>query len=149
MFSMIGCAILTMLHELDRAGELQQDSKFKDLGLVMCMALEWTDGQEDYGTDEGDLNWRNTIVAYARKAGIDLQSVPIFNAQELVDGVDDDLADDVSGQSKADRFDWRKNVSRALRCNPSIDRDRSNPHSSSRNMKLRMVRRRGRMGSRA
>ena len=149
MFSMIGCAILTMLHELDRAGDLKPDSKFQDLGLVMCMALEWTDGQEDYGTDEGDLNWRNTIVAYAEKGGIDLQSMPIWNAQVLVEDVDDHQANDVSGQSKADRWDWRKKVSCALLFKSSIDCKQSNLLSSSRNLRRLMVRPNGRMESRA
>lgn len=109
MFGMIGCAILTMLHELDRAGSLKADSQFQDLGLVMCMALKWSEeGQID--CDEEDTVWRHTIEAYARKGGIDLQSMPIHGAEELVDDVDQNIASETLGQAKADKWEWRKKV---------------------------------------
>lgn len=101
-----GCAILTMLNELDRANLLKPDSKFQDLGLVMCMALKWSDGEEDPHGEE-NVEWRNNVVAYAKKGGIDLGATPLNDAPELVDGVDDAEA---LGKAKADRWDWKKRV---------------------------------------
>jgi len=89
---------------------LKPDSKFPDLSLVMAMALKWSDGQEDYGYDEEHLEWRNSVVAYAKKAGIDLAASPLHDAQELVDGVDDAEA---LGKAKADLWDWKKKVCHA------------------------------------
>jgi len=104
-----GCAILTVLNELDRADRLKPDSKFQDLSLVMAMALKWSADQEDYGYDEEHLEWRNSVVAYAKKAGIDLvATAPLHDAQELVDGVDE--VEDL-GNTKADLWDWKKKVS--------------------------------------
>jgi len=100
-----------MLNELDRTGHLKPDSKFQDLALVMGMALEWSDHQEDYGFDEEHLNWRNSVVAYAKKGGIDLTTIPLHNAQQLVDGVDDV---EIPGKVKADQWDWKKKVSHDL-----------------------------------
>lgn len=147
MCGIIGCAVLTMLHELDRAGELKEESKFQDLGLVMCMALEWTDGQIDL--DEDDTAWRNTVVAYAKKGNIDLQSMPIWNAQKLAEDVDDDQASDVSGQSKADRWDWRKMVGCALVFKSSTDCTCPNVLSSSRSSRQNMVHKNVRTASQA
>jgi hypothetical protein len=97
-----------MLNELDRTGHLKPESKFQDLALVMGMALKWSDGQEDYGYEPEDLEWRNSVVAYAKKGGIDLTAIPLLDAQELVDGVED--ADEIPARVKADQWDWKKKV---------------------------------------
>jgi len=106
-----GCAILTMLNELDRAGHLKPDSKFQDLALVMGMALKWSDGQDDYGYEPEDLEWRNSVVAYAKKGGIDLTTSPIQDVQELVDGVDEA---EIPARVKADQWDFKKKVGHTL-----------------------------------
>jgi hypothetical protein len=95
-----------MLNELDRAGLLKPDSKFQDLSLVMGMALEWSDDQEDPFGEE-NLEWRNSVVAYAEKGGINLAESPLQRAQELLDAVDDAEA---LVKAKADRWDWKKKV---------------------------------------
>ena len=109
---MIGCAILTMLNELDRAEHLKPDSKIQDLPLVMLMTLKWSYGQEDI--DEEYLAWRNTVVAYAKKGGIDLKSTPLGGAQKLLDSVDEEQANEDLGPAKADRWGWKQKVSRIL-----------------------------------
>ena len=100
-----------MLNELDRAGHLKPDSKFLDLGLVMGMALQWSEDQEDYGYDPEDLEWRNSVVAYAKKSGIELTSIPLLDAKKLVEGVKDV---EIPAQVKADQWDWKKKVGRNL-----------------------------------
>lgn len=107
-WSLSGCAILTMLNELDRAGHLKPDSKFLDLALVMGMALEWSDGQEDYGYEPEDLEWRSSVVAYARKGEIDLAEIPLHDVEKLIDGVEDA---EIPARVKADQWDFKKKVS--------------------------------------
>lgn len=116
-FGIIGCAFLTMLNELDRTENLKPDSKYQDLALVMLMAIKWSHGQEDYGIDEEELDWRNTIVAYAKKGGIDLKSTPLGGAEKLLESVDDKKADEDLGPAKADRWGWKAKVSLALLSN--------------------------------
>lgn len=35
-------ALVTSLEHVDRAGELKQDSEYRDLGLVMAIVLRWS-----------------------------------------------------------------------------------------------------------
>ena len=56
LISVFGCLLLTALDAVDRAGKLKSDSEFRDLGLVMSIYLEWSDGLDAYGVDE--LEWR-------------------------------------------------------------------------------------------
>jgi hypothetical protein len=110
-WNLSGRAILIMLNELDRAGHLKPDSKFQDLALVMGLALKWSEGQEDYGYDPEDLEWRNSVVAYAKKGGIDLTTIPLLCPQKLVEGVEDA---EIPAKVKADQWDFKKKVCRAL-----------------------------------
>jgi len=100
-----------MLNEPDRADHLTPDSKFQDLALVMGMALKWSDGQDDYGYEPEDLEWRNIVVAYAKKGGIDLTTSPIQDVQTLVDDVDEA---EIPARVKADQWDFKKKVGRSL-----------------------------------
>lgn len=69
----VGCMFLSALDAIDHAGALKVSSRFRDLGLVMSLYLNWSWGLEDYGVgDDGECEWRRAIVAYAKKAGIDL-----------------------------------------------------------------------------
>ena len=111
MESLSGRAILTMLNELDRAGHLKPDSKFQDLALVMGLALKWSEGQEDYGYEPEDLEWRNSVVAYAKKGGIDLTTIPLLCPQKLVESVEDA---EIPAKVKADQWDFKKKVCRKL-----------------------------------
>lgn len=94
-----------MLNELDRSGHLKPDSKFLDLGLVMGMALEWSQGQEDYELE--DIEWCNNVVAYAKKGGIDLADIPLDDVEKLVDGIEDV---EIPARVKADQWDFKKKV---------------------------------------
>lgn len=100
-----------MLNELNRAGHLKPNSKFQDLALLMGLVLKWSDGQEDYGYDPEDLEWRNSVVAYAKKGGIDLTTIPLLGAQKLVEGVKDN---EIPAKVKADQWDIKNKVCRKL-----------------------------------
>jgi hypothetical protein len=104
---LIGCAFLTMLDELDRAGHLKPDSQFRDLSLVMCLTHKWADTQD--ALEDEDLAWAGTVVAYAGKSGIDLESTPLRGAKELIESVDENADEDL-GKAKADRWARRKQV---------------------------------------
>ncbi|KAM0711343.1 hypothetical protein Q7P35_002083 [Cladosporium inversicolor] len=98
-----GCAILTMFNELDRAGHLKPDSKFQYLGLIMGMALKWSQDQEDYELE--DIEWRNSVVAYAKKGGIDLADIPLDDVEKLMDGIEHV---EIPAHVKADQWEFKK-----------------------------------------
>ncbi|KAK8875011.1 hypothetical protein PGQ11_005525 [Apiospora arundinis] len=111
----IGAMFLSALNELDRAGDLKPDSRIQDLALVMAWYLEWSKDLPDYGFDGDELNWRPQILAYARKAGIDLAtpSSGLFGAAQLVSTLDEEADDDdgvapLAGEAKPDRWNWKK-----------------------------------------
>lgn len=85
--ALLGRAFLTALHAVDRAGRLTKDSELRDLGLVMSLYLEWSHGLEDYGLNENDdMPWREHILAYAKKAGIDLKAVGCNSMSRVLEG---------------------------------------------------------------
>lgn len=104
-----GCAILTMFNELDRAGHLKPDSKFQYLGLIMGMALKWSQDQEDYELE--DIEWRNSVVAYAKKGGIDLADIPLDDVEKLMDGIEHV---EFPAHVKADQWEFKKKVGQVI-----------------------------------
>lgn len=73
---LVGYTFLAILGAVDAAGQLTADSPYRDLGLVMSLYLRWSG---EFDTSESDAadgkDWRAGIVAYADKAGIDLEAV--------------------------------------------------------------------------
>ncbi|KAK5726121.1 hypothetical protein LTR17_013023 [Elasticomyces elasticus] len=68
-----GCMFLTTLDAIDHVGQLKQRTRFRDFGLVCSLWLEWSWALENYGIgDNGECAWRKNIVAYAKKAHINL-----------------------------------------------------------------------------
>ncbi|KAK5685226.1 hypothetical protein LTS10_003303 [Elasticomyces elasticus] len=68
-----GCMFLTVLDAIDHVGELKQGTRFRDFGLVCSLWLEWSWALEGYGIgDDGECAWRKNIVAYAKKAHVNL-----------------------------------------------------------------------------
>ena len=96
-FGLVGCAFLTVLNEIQQAKQLRSDSLLEDLGLVMCMALEWARSQASH------------VVAYAKKGKIDLVNTPLQNASELVTILKANRKR--VGIPRADRWGWRQKVS--------------------------------------
>jgi hypothetical protein len=107
---LMGHAFLTALHVIDRAGKLTRDSEFRDLGLVMTLYLKWSLGADDEDfEDDDELSWREHVVAYAKKAGIDLRTVGCRSMDKELEGIED--ATPLDKSIKADRWDWKKTVS--------------------------------------
>ena len=106
LFGVFGRLFLTALETLDRAGKLNPDSEFRDLGLVTSLYLSWSDGLGDYGFEGECLDWRESVVAYAVKAGIDLRS----SGCDQVDRALKDLGEvqPLKPVKKADRWGWKK-----------------------------------------
>ena len=115
---LMGNALLAALHAIDRAGKLTKDSEFRDLGLVMNMYLKWSHGWDDYDEEDSEYSdedvddekapWRANVVAYAKKAGIDLKTVGCAVTDELTEVED---AEPLEKCKKADRWNWKKIVS--------------------------------------
>ncbi|RYP65574.1 hypothetical protein DL769_006277 [Monosporascus sp. CRB-8-3] len=108
--SMIGLAFLAMLNELDLAKLLVADSRIKDLGLVMACYLEWSQDSNEYADDESDVDLPETIVAYAKKAGIELENAGVYGLKEKLASIEGGSGgiEPLSGNAKADRWAWKK-----------------------------------------
>jgi hypothetical protein len=110
-FRLIGCAFISALGELDRAGLLNVDSPIKDLGLVMSLYLQWAGEISD--CEDGQLDWRKEVIGYAKKANIDLEAAGCYGAAANVVALDQEF-DEISplaSSTKADRWGWTKAVS--------------------------------------
>ncbi|KAK8055629.1 hypothetical protein PG993_000856 [Apiospora rasikravindrae] len=130
--SAIGTMFLTALNELDKAGLLKADSPIEDLGLVMAVYLEWSSDLGEYGLGEDDEDddedeekpsWRTSVVAYAKKAGIDLGESGVFSANELVSSLEEDNGGSIAplaGQAKADRWGWKKTLASLKKLSPKF-----------------------------
>lgn len=112
MCAVIGCMILTALNEVERVGQLKNDSQFRDLGHVMALYLRFAD--PTYGTTldgEEDIDWTHAIVGYAKRAGIDLTEQGVNGMETVL--VECEEVVDVEGKAKVDRWGW-KNTARGL-----------------------------------
>ncbi|KAK8140164.1 hypothetical protein PG984_000230 [Apiospora sp. TS-2023a] len=107
----IGDMLLTMLNELDRAGELKAESRLKDLPLVMAWYLEWSKDLDGMGFDDDQLDWCPQVVAYAKKGGIDLATSGLFGAGDRVAALEAEEGGGgipaLEGQAKVDRWGWK------------------------------------------
>lgn len=112
LIKLMGIALLTALHDIDRAGKLTKDSELRDIGLVMTTYLEWAHDLDQYGFDDGQMDWLKDVVAYAKKASIDLATVGCQSAAKILENFErvPPLKDD----KKADRWNWTKNVSHEI-----------------------------------
>lgn len=133
LVKLIGYAVLTGLHAVDKAGKLTKNSEIRGLGLVMTLYLRWSHGLDENADDEEDLTWRENVVAYAKKAGIDLKTVGCAMDRELEDIGD---AEPLENSKKADRWDWKKVVSLQY-C--EYDRAISDSEYSSKNIRTATV----------
>jgi len=113
-YNVIGWGFLTMLAELERAGQLKRDSEYRDLGLVMIEYIRMGEEWGDYGFEED--GWVEHIVSYATKYDIDLAFTPYFKSEwenqrkEL--GDTSKLPNPTS--KKNDPWDWKKKVSQRI-----------------------------------
>ncbi|TKA66115.1 hypothetical protein B0A55_09839 [Friedmanniomyces simplex] len=59
---------LTALDAVDYAGEMKATSRFRDLGLVISLWLNWLWGLEKYGVgDDGECEWRKSVAVTSYK----------------------------------------------------------------------------------
>lgn len=89
---------------------LRADSDIKDLGLVITFYLYWLDTLKD---QEFELPYRKEVIAYAKKAGIDLKEAGCYGTDEKVRALENESGKikPLSGQSKVDRWEWKRKVS--------------------------------------
>ena len=117
--SLLGCAFLTMLDTIERMGWLKPDSEILDLGVMMSIWLHWSRGMPDYGIGEDDT-WRESIAAYAKRGGIDLEASGHSSIGEIMENLDFQKQERTLGQAKAGKWKWPKMVRSSCRSsNPS------------------------------
>ncbi|KAI1777109.1 hypothetical protein F4818DRAFT_409176 [Hypoxylon cercidicola] len=104
---LIGRALVSVLNEFDHAKLLKADSDIKDLGLIMTYYLYWIDTLKGRGLE---LPFRKEVVAYAKKAGIDLKEAGLFGTEERVKELEKEVGKikALSGKAQPDRWDWKK-----------------------------------------
>jgi hypothetical protein len=105
---LIGCALLTALNFIDGTEQLKPASKFPDLALVMSLYLYWGINEGDHGIDEEDLDWRQNVVAYAKKGNFDLDTISCGKIKEELQRLSD--TNPVKGSTNAGRWHWPKKV---------------------------------------
>jgi hypothetical protein len=71
LIGLIGCALLTALSAIDRAGELKPNSRFLDLALVIGYYLELSHDLPAYGIEGACVCWRREAVLLFKKANLD------------------------------------------------------------------------------
>lgn len=94
----VGAALLSTLNEMDKKGELKGNSKFIDLGLVMALYLKWSVDPADIPIEEVQ-EWQPHVVAYAKKAGLDL-------AKQGVEPLDSTLSQHQDVAPMSSNKDW-------------------------------------------
>lgn len=106
---LIGRALVSVLNEFDHVKLLKADSEIKDLGLIMTYYLYWVDTLKGRGLE---LPFRKEVVAYAKKAGIDLKDAGLFGTEERVKELEKEVGKvkPLSGKAQPDRWDWKKKV---------------------------------------
>lgn len=105
-----------MFNELDLAGQLKADSDIKDIGLVVSLIMHWANDLPPYGIEKVD--WCKDVVAYAKKAGVDLIATGSHTASKDLESLKEEHGEiaALKGAAKADRWGWKKNVSLCLSC---------------------------------
>ncbi|KAI2628795.1 hypothetical protein GGR54DRAFT_636509 [Hypoxylon sp. NC1633] len=105
--NLVGRALVSVLNELDRTKMLKADSDIKDLGLVISFFLYWLATLEEVGIE---LSYRKEVVAYARKAGLDLKEVGCYGTDERIKALEREFGriKPFSGSAKPDRWEWKK-----------------------------------------
>lgn len=106
-FGLLGTGLLTMLEYIDRMDELKPGSKYRDLGMVMALFLKMSIEPAEIPMEDEDLYWRPHLMAYAKKAGIDL-------GEQGIDGLDREDqpmkrfkdVEPMESNSTNDRWDW-------------------------------------------
>jgi hypothetical protein len=104
-----GWPFLTALNFVDVAEQLKPASEIHDLELVMALYLYWSKDLEAYGIDEEDLDWREHVLAYAKKGSLDLDTISCGKLKEELESLSD--MDPVKGSTNAGRWHWPKKVS--------------------------------------
>ncbi|KAF2684732.1 hypothetical protein K458DRAFT_366060 [Lentithecium fluviatile CBS 122367] len=111
---LVGCALLTALVTIESAGELNPDSKFLDLPIVISSFLEWSDDLEKYGMEGDAILWRSHAVEYFTKAALD-PSRGVFSTDKLLEKLeqaDNKYKEDTTGRPDRDPWAWGEKLKR-------------------------------------
>ncbi|KAI5360710.1 hypothetical protein Slin15195_G086260 [Septoria linicola] len=94
----VGRTVLTALENVRQVGELHKNSKFKDLGLVMALYVNFSAERGGISVertldDNANTDWVKTIVAYALKADINITEIGVAGIEDLIENMDVDAFD--------------------------------------------------------
>ncbi|KAF2175498.1 hypothetical protein K469DRAFT_756227 [Zopfia rhizophila CBS 207.26] len=99
---------------MDFIRELNPDSKFLDLPIIISSFLEWSDDLEKYGIEDDAIFWRSHAVEYFTKAALD-PSKGVFGTDKLLEKLkeaEDGYEEDTTGRSERDPWAWGKKLRR-------------------------------------
>jgi hypothetical protein len=68
----VGFALLRALAALDAAEELEVNSAFIDVPIVISSFLEWPSDLSDYGIEDHATAWRPHAAVSLKKGGFDM-----------------------------------------------------------------------------
>lgn len=93
LLGVMGCAVVTVLAAIERAGELKPDSRFLDLALVIGYYVDFCYDLPAYGFEGEAVTWRKHAVEYFKKANLDPAKATATTKQrmEKIEKGDDEL----------------------------------------------------------
>lgn len=68
-----GSAFATRSNILNQQGHLEANTEARGLGLTFSLFLILSHGQEGYGNDKAELEWRPLLIAHVKRDGMDCQ----------------------------------------------------------------------------
>ncbi|KAF1851941.1 uncharacterized protein K460DRAFT_373832 [Cucurbitaria berberidis CBS 394.84] len=83
LIGLVGCALLTVLSAIDRAGGLKPNARFLDLPLVIAYYLEVSHDLPAYGIEGECVSWRKEAVALFKKGELDPNKALFGTANRL------------------------------------------------------------------
>lgn len=106
---LMGSALLRALAALDSAEEINPESAFIDIPIVISSFLEWSSDLSDYGIEDDATAWRPHAAAYLKKGGFDLDKGVHGTAQLLEDAEPSDESK-LPKKTEKDPWKWAKRL---------------------------------------
>lgn len=109
MIGLVGFALLRALAALDAADELNLDTDFLDIPIVITSLLEFSDGLPDYGIENDAVEWRPHAAAYFKKAKFSNEK-GISNTEKVLESVKGGSEAKLAKKTEKDPWGWSKKL---------------------------------------
>ncbi|KAF1942002.1 hypothetical protein EJ02DRAFT_376613 [Clathrospora elynae] len=121
LIGLLGCALLTALAAIEHAGELDFNSRFLDLALVIAYYLELSHDLPAYGIEGKSVAWRKEAVKYFKKGNLDPEK-GLFATQLRIEKLKKaDDHDDNSQEKKAEEVGSTSGTSETAPIGTSVE----------------------------